>query len=181
MLYRFEAVDRMYKRRFKVLFFILAALVLLSLVVLIERYFVPTPKPEKAVIEADKKPERVSNNEQTHVSDKKLEADEKLQSESDSLLPLFDNMPVVPAYIKDEPILKSGTNIEKGVAYTVCEPKKNPTIFVKKTFYQKANRKQIVNILKHELTPAWFCRQGVTAEHDTRFRKKFKEVGGFGN
>ena len=171
----------MEKKVFKVLTFILAAFVLLFLVVVVGLNFVKMPKSEKVVIEANKEPEQVSNDKQTPVSDKKHETDEKLQNETNALLSLFDNMPAVPAYIKDEPILKSGTNVEKGVAYTICEPKKNPTIFVKKIFYQKANRKQIVNILKHELTHAWFCRQGITAEHDARFRKKFKEVGGFGN
>lgn len=166
---------------FKVLFFILTALVFLFMVVLIGFDFFPTPKLEKSVIEADKNRERNSNDEQPPVSGKKFETDEKLQDETNALLPLFDNMQAVPVYIKDEPILKSGTNVEKGVAYTLCELKNNPAIFVKKTFYQKANRKQVVNILKHELTHAWFCRQGVTATHDARFRKKFKEVGGFGN
>ncbi len=90
-------------------------------------------------------------------------------------------MPSVPIFIKDEPITKNGTNTERGVAYTVCENYENPTIFVKKVFYQKANRKQRVNILKHELTHAWFCRKRISAGHDAGFREKFKHVGGFGN
>lgn len=107
--------------------------------------------------------------------------DDNLQAETDALLPLFDKMPPVSVYIKDEPILKTGTNIETGAAYTPCFNQQFPNIFVKKIFYQKANRKQLVNALKHELTHAWLCRQRITAGHDARFRQKFTEVGGFGN
>ena len=109
------------------------------------------------------------------------ETNAKLQIQANSLLKLFGNMPKVPVYIKDEPIIKTGSETQKGVAYTTCEDKKNPTIFVKKVFFQKANEKQLTNILKHELVHAWFCRQGEIIGHDERFRKKFKEVGGFGN
>lgn len=109
------------------------------------------------------------------------ETNAKLQIQANSLLKLFGNMPQVPVYIKDEPIIKTGSETQKGVAYTTCENKKEPTIFVKKVFYQKANEKQLSNILKHELVHAWFCRQGEIIGHDERFRKKFKEIGGFGN
>jgi hypothetical protein len=110
----------------------------------------------------------------------KPDTDPALQTQADIVLPLFDNMPAVPIYLTDEPLLKTGSEKERGVAYTVCTHKK-PAIFVKKGFYQKRNQKQLVNILKHELTHAWFCRQGIQAGHDERFRRKFKEVGGFGN
>jgi hypothetical protein len=104
-----------------------------------------------------------------------------LQGATDALLPLFDEMPPVPVYLRDEPVLKSGTSIENGVAYTNCENHDNPTIFIKKIFYEKTNRKQLVNILKHELTHAWLCRQNLMSGHDERFRRKFTAVGGFGN
>lgn len=117
----------------------------------------------------------------TQTPNKQFEADAKLQSESDKLAPLFDKMPPVPVFLKDEPIIKNGTNTERGVAYTVCENKDQPTVFVKKIFYQKANQKQLTNILKHELTHAWACRQRIAAGHDARFKQKFKQVGGFGN
>jgi len=110
-----------------------------------------------------------------------LEYDDRLQAETDSLLTLFDQMPSVPVYIKDVPILKMGTNIERGVAYTNCEGHENPIIFVKKSFYKKANQKQLSNILKHELTHAWLCRQSLMSGHDARFREKLSQVGGFGN
>jgi hypothetical protein len=110
-----------------------------------------------------------------------FEHDDNLQAEADALLPLFDNMPPVPVYLKDEPFLKTGTNTEKGAAYTHCYSRELPTIFVKKIFYQKTNRKQLVNLLKHELTHAWLCRQQLMSGHDANFRKKFKQVGGFGN
>jgi hypothetical protein len=111
----------------------------------------------------------------------KIEKDSKLQTQADSLLNLFDKMPQVPVFLKDEPILKTGNEIERGLAYTICEPNNKPTIFIKKVFYQKNNQKQIVNILKHELTHAYFCRQGVQVGHDERWRKKFESIGGFGN
>lgn len=109
------------------------------------------------------------------------EINAKLQIQANSLLKLFGNMPQVPVYIKDEPIIKTGSETQKGVAYTTCVDKRNPTIFVKKVFYQKTNEKQLTNIIKHELVHAWFCRHGEIIGHDDRFRKKFKEVGGFGN
>ena len=110
-----------------------------------------------------------------------FERSAKLQTETDALLPLFGKMPQVPVFLKDEIINKQGSSTERGVAYTACENKNQPTIFVKKVFYEKTNRKQLVNILKHELTHAYFCRQGVQEGHDANFRKKFTEVGGFGN
>jgi hypothetical protein len=110
-----------------------------------------------------------------------VQKDEKLQKQSDELLSLFDKMPQVPVYIKDEPILRTGSETQKGVGYTLCEPDNQPVIYLKKIFYQRANEKQLTNILKHELTHAYFCRQGIQAGHDERFRKKFREVGGIGN
>ncbi len=115
------------------------------------------------------------------ISRENFELDEKLQSNADQLLFLFDNMPPVKVFIKDEPIIKSGTNTERGVAYTSCKSFDSPKIFVKKTFYQTANQKQLANILKHELTHAWLCRQGQMSGHNKQFREKFKQVGGFGN
>jgi len=110
-----------------------------------------------------------------------FQRDNNLQAESDALLSLFDAMPPVPVYLKDEPMLKTGTNTETGAAYTHCYSQEFPTIFVKKIFYQKANRKQLVNLLKHEMTHAWLCRQQLMSGHDENFRRKFKQIGGFGN
>lgn len=107
--------------------------------------------------------------------------DEKLQADADALLPLFDNMPPVPVYLRDEAFLKSGTNTEKGAAYTHCYGHDFPTIYVKKVFYETANRKQLINLLKHEMTHAWLCRQRRMSGHDAEFRRKFTEVGGVGN
>jgi hypothetical protein len=90
-------------------------------------------------------------------------------------------MPAVPVYLTDEPILRSGTNTESGVAYTHCVGHEIPSIFVKKDFYRKTNRKQLTNILKHEMTHAWLCRQRLMSGHDGRFRRKFEAIGGFGN
>ena len=114
-------------------------------------------------------------------TNKNFERDNKLQTNTNELLALFDNMPHVSVYIKDEPIIKSGSNTERGVAYTNCTDNNNPTIIVKKSFYEKANQKQLINILKHELTHSWLCRQQMMFGHDEMFRKKFKQVGGFGN
>ena len=111
-----------------------------------------------------------------------VERDDNLQAEADALLNLFENIPSVPVFLKDEPILKSGTNTETGIAYTQCYEQDFPVIFVKKGFYQKANRKQFINALKHELTHAWLCRRGEMSEgHSAKFRRKLSEVGGFGN
>jgi hypothetical protein len=115
------------------------------------------------------------------VSGSGLEFDNNLQAESDALLSLFDEMPPVPVYLKDEPVLKAGTNTETGAAYTHCYGQELPTVFVKKIFYQKANRKQLVNLLKHEMTHAWLCRQRLMSGHDDNFQRKFKQIGGFGN
>lgn len=110
-----------------------------------------------------------------------LEQLENLQSKADNLLNLFDKMSSVPIYLKEEPILKSGSNTERGVAYTNCPTNKNPAIIIKKQFYEHANQKQLTNIIKHELTHSWLCRQNLMFGHDEMFRKKFSEVGGFGN
>jgi hypothetical protein len=122
----------------------------------------------------------VSNSNGSLLARKKAETNEKLQAKSDSLLPLFDHMLSVPVYLVDEPVIDKGNSTERSAAYTICENKDQPTIFVKKVFYEKWNETVITNILKHELTHAWFCRQEVRAEHDERFRKKFAGVGGFG-
>lgn len=111
----------------------------------------------------------------------KFEFNDKLQADADALLLFFDNMPSVSVLIKDEPILKSGANTERGVAYTNCDRHKYPTIFIKKIFYEKTNRIQLINILKHELTHSWLCRQQLMSGHDERFRQKFRQSGGFGN
>jgi hypothetical protein len=110
-----------------------------------------------------------------------FERNENLQADADALLSFFAEMPPVPVFIRDVPVLKSGSSIESGVAYTVCQKPENPTIFVKRIFYEKTNRRQLVNILKHELTHAWLCRQNLMSGHDEIFRRKFKSVGGFGN
>ncbi len=166
------------KKILRLLFFIFAALCGVSLIIWLRRN--PSPQATQVEVVSNKNLEQVSNKNLEPILDKTVEKDEKLQTQTDSLLPLFDNMPPTPVYLKDEAILKSGNEAQLRVAYAICENKK-PTIFVKKIFYQKANQKQLVNILKHELTHAWFCRQGIKAEHDARFRKKFESIGGFGN
>ncbi|MBK8811442.1 MAG: SprT-like domain-containing protein [Acidobacteria bacterium] len=134
------------------------------------------------------KPVEVSNNPNanraTNVAKEEPQKgwrDSKLQKESDALLPLFGKFPVVNVRVVDEPLQKSGSETERGVAYTNCSTDKIPTIYVKNAFYLRAPRPQLVNILKHELTHAWFCTQGIQTGHDPRFQKKFKEIGGFGN
>jgi SprT-like family len=123
----------------------------------------------------------VANNRHNPIWNNKVAKDDGLQTQANALLKIFDNMPPVPIYLKDEPILPTGTNTERGLAYTICEDSNKPTIFVKKVFYQKNNQKQITNVLKHELVHAWFCRQGVQVGHDEQFRRKFESIGGFGN
>ena len=165
----------------KLLLFVVVPLILLfGVVSLILLYSAPTPQISEVDVVANETSNQVSNNK--IVSENKFESDKKLQAETDSLLTLFDkNMRTVPVFVRDEPILKTGTESQQRVAYTICENKTNPTIFVKKVFYREANNIQLTNILKHELTHAYFCRQGIQAGHDARFRQKFTAVGGFGN
>ncbi len=113
--------------------------------------------------------------------EKQHRRDFKLQGQTDRLVKLFGEMPLVPVYLSDEIINKEGTNTERGVAYTTCSKKDKPEIFVKNVFYEKANQKQLVNILKHELTHAWQCHQDLTWGHHEQFYKKFRSVGGIGN
>jgi len=107
--------------------------------------------------------------------------DSKIQAEADRITPLFGSMPKVAVFVVDEPIQPKNIAVEPGVAYTTCSPGKVPTVYVKKAFLTKAPNQQITNILKHELTHAWFCAQGIQTGHDARFRAKLKEIGGFGN
>ena len=156
------------------LFFAFGAVILLGIFAL---YWIikPSPQPPEANILPTPMPTLKVETKQN------FERSAKLQTETDALLPLFGKMSQVPVFLKDEIISKQGSSTERGVAYTACENKNQPTIFVKKVFFEKTNRKQLVNILKHELTHAYFCRQGVQEGHDALFRKKFTEVGGFGN
>lgn len=164
----------------KILIAVFAIFVFLSAGVLTFLYFAFWSKSDPAAINSNKTPEQISNVVKTPSPKPKGERDSKLQKDADALLPLFDKMLSVPIYLTNEPIQKGSEGKEGGVAYNVCE-RDNPTIFMKRAFYEKANRKQLTNILKHELTHAYFCRQGIQAGHDARFREKFTQVGGFGN
>lgn len=107
---------------------------------------------------------------------KKLTEDSVLQKESDDLLYLFDKMPQVPIYIVDEPVINDGDETERASAYTLCENKDQPTILVKRVFYEKNKQKHIVAILRHELVHAWFCQQGQRVGHDEPFKEKLKLI-----
>ena len=164
----------------KIILVVFAIFVFLLAGILTILYFAFWSKSDSAEINSNKTPEHITNVVKTPSPKPKGERNSKLQSDLDSLLPLFDKMRSVPIYLTNEPIQKGEEGKEGGVAYNVCE-RDNPTIFMKRAFYDKGNRKQIVNILKHELTHAYFCRQGIQAGHDARFREKFTQVGGFGN
>ena len=160
----------------KYFFLALSACLMLSLI-----FVYCSSKPseiQEPVVSNAAKPEFI---EKSSKPSEKYEGDKALQAKADALLPLFGQMSPVPVYVSDEEINKAGTNVERGVAFTKCENDRAPVIFVKSAFYKKTNNKQIVNILKHELTHAYFCRQGIKTGHDARFRRKFEEVGGFGN
>lgn len=137
------------------------------------------PAPPNIALNANT-PTAVSQNTNSQNTNKG-KRNSKLQAQADSLLHFFDRMPPVPVYLTDEPVKKGGNNVEHGVAYTDCDKNKSPTMYMKKVFYEKTNQKQIVNILKHELTHAWQCRRGGMRGHDAEFRKKFTDAGGFGN
>ena len=160
----------------KLLFLIALFAIAIVSVALIWNYFQTPPLSESRVIS---NAQTIANAQISNT--KKTERNSKLQSQTDSLLYLFDKMPSVLIYLTDEPIIKGGNNVEHGVAYTECGQNKTPTIYIKKIFYDQGNQKQITNILKHELTHAWQCKRGGMRGHDTEFRKKFTEAGGFGN
>ncbi len=174
-------------RLFKLLIIFATALLILAVAYSIKYFFFTSSENNQVEITSNinqsstNKTNNIPINKPTQISNTKVEKDLVLQKQSDSLLNLFDKMPSVPVFIKDEPILQNGTNTERGLGYTTCENKNVPTIFIKKVFYQKQNQKQITNILKHELTHAYFCRQGFQVGHDERWRKKFESIGGFGN
>lgn len=111
----------------------------------------------------------------------KLSHDRNLQQQADDLLHLFEFTPSVTVFLTDKPLVKNGNSIERGVAYTTCDQSNKPMVFIKKEFYESVNQIQLTNILKHELTHAWLCRQGLMDGHDANFHKKFKSIGGFGN
>lgn len=133
------------------------------------------------LINANNKPKPSSNANVNSVVKINLRRDQSLQKQADSLLILFDKIPSVPVYLTDESIFKEGTNVERGLAYTKCIDSGKPEIFIKDQFYQNKNKKQIINILKHELTHAWQCHRGIMSGHDLEFREKFESIGGFGN
>ena len=133
-------------------------------------------------LQSDKMPPAAAKTSAADTTFNRAESDANLQTQADELLLLFDSMPSVPVYLKDEPILTSGTNTERSLAYTTCDNSQFPSIIFKRDFYQKANRKKITNILKHELTHAWLCRQNLmSVGHGAAFHEKFKSIGGWGD
>jgi hypothetical protein len=172
---------------FKLIIICATGLFILAVAYSIKYLFFTSPKNNQVEVVVNSnqtltnKTNNLSTNKPSQIQNDKVEKVVKLQTQADSLLNLFGNMPSVPVFIKDEPILKTGTNTERGLGYTTCENKNVPVVYIKKVFYQKNNQKQIINILKHELTHAYFCRQGLQVDHDERWRKKFESVGGFGN
>lgn len=105
--------------------------------------------------------------------------DASLQTRADKLATLFGELASVPVYLTESADGETD-DLVRGVAYTRCVVRE-PTIVIKEEFYRRANETQLINILKHELTHAFFCRDGVKAGHDARFREKFASVGGVGN
>lgn len=176
----------LYSKALKISFIIIAiALLILVVAFLLKMYVFTTSENNQAEVVSNSINTNVnkilfSSNKPDPIWNEKVSKDFELQKKADSFLYLLDKMPQVPVFLKDEPILKQGTNTEKGLAYTICESNQ-PTIFVKKIFYQQKNFKQIDNVLKHELVHAYFCRQGVQVGHDKLWRDKFKSIGGFGN
>jgi hypothetical protein len=171
----------MFNKKYLIIFAIVISL--LAVAFLLKTYYFPTSETNQVEVVSNSSNVNkiiIANNKPNPIWNDKVSKDSELQKKSDSFLYLLDKMPSVPIYLKDEPILKTGTNTEKGLAYTICESNK-PTIFIKKVFYQTKNQKQIDNVIKHELVHAYFCRQGVQVGHDKLWRDKFKSIGGFGN
>ena len=156
-------------------FFIATTLIVFVVFIMVFLYLKPNEMPSVPEPQPSETPKVLDSKK------KDYKRDLKLQGQTDRLVKLFGNMPLVPVYLTDEIIDKEGTNTERGVAHTTCSEKGKPEIFVKNVFYEKANQKQLINILKHELTHAWQCRQDLTWGHDERFYKKFRSVGGIGN
>jgi hypothetical protein len=97
-------------------------------------------------------------------------ASASLQSQADSYLYLFDNMPSVPIRVVNEPVAK-----ENRLAY--FDPLRK-VIFVKQEF---VNQEQGISYtLKHEMVHAWMDWKGLdwraSQNHGTIFQAKFREV-----
>ena len=123
---------------FRLLLFIFAPLIFLILVAVIWFWkSEPTPQPISDNT-ANKTIENVSNKISPTPQIKGIK-DEKLQRQTDALVPLFGNFQSVPVFVVDEPVNHSKAGAEPGVAYADCDRKNVPTIYVKKEFYQKAN------------------------------------------
>lgn len=130
-------------------------------------------KPQNETVEIKKTPE---SNQSVLLAKKKLEKNKRLQFETNAWLHLFGKMQEVSTYIVDEPVINDGDETERASAYTLCENNNQPTILVKRVFYEKNKPKHVAAILRHELVHAWFCQQGIRAGHDEQFQKKLKSI-----
>jgi hypothetical protein len=93
-----------------------------------------------------------------------------LQSQADSYLYLFDNMPSVPIRIINEPIVKG-----ENVAY--FDPLRN-VIFVRQEYVNQGQG--LRKTLKHEMVHAWMHWKGMdwraSKNHGATFQAKFNKV-----
>ena len=127
----------MTKAKIIIVFSVIFAVIFLFLVVAIFRWgFFSTPPPEPPQTNSNPEINKTPKVKTGPSQIKKGETDPQLQDQINSLLPLFDKMPVVPIFLTDEPILKSGSETQKGVGYTICNTKDNPTIYLKKDFFR---------------------------------------------
>ena len=93
-----------------------------------------------------------------------------LQSQADSYLFLFDQMPSVPIRVVDEELAKN-----RNIAY--FDPVRK-VIFVKQAYLDKGQG--IADTLKHEMVHAWMHWKGMDKKasrtHGATFQAKLKEV-----
>lgn len=93
-----------------------------------------------------------------------------LQSQADSYLPLFDNMPSVPVRVVNERIAK-----DRNVAY--FDPVRK-TIFFKREYLNRGQG--VTGTLKHEMVHAWMHWKGkdwdANRTHGPTFQAKLTEV-----
>jgi hypothetical protein len=94
----------------------------------------------------------------------------EIQQYADSQLHLFDNMPQVPVYLRDEPMN------EENPSAGYYDPN-NDYIVIKRVAYNQVRGGRFREIILHELTHAWVRRQGLDdGLHGPVFRKKLLEV-----
>ena len=102
------------------------------------------------------------------------ETDAKLQIQANSLLKLFGNMSQVSVYIKDEPIIKSGSDTQKGVAYAICVTNKQSDYFPQKNLLSKGKSESISQYFKTRTCSRLVLSAGASGRTRCAFPQKIQ-------